>query len=106
MDSTTYNGGLCRYDPDKNEFKQYRHQPDNLKSISSNYLWALYLDSKEQLWIGTDGGGLDRYDPVTDGFIHYTNSKSDSNSISDNNIYAIEEDQEGYLWVGTSNGLN
>lgn len=42
----TYNGGLCRYDPENNKYTQYFHQAENPSSLSSNYIIRLFLDSR------------------------------------------------------------
>jgi serine phosphatase RsbU (regulator of sigma subunit)/streptogramin lyase len=48
--------GLTAFDIDKKEFKIYRNDPDNEKSLMSNKCWALFKDENDILWIGTDIG--------------------------------------------------
>lgn len=48
--------GLTAFDIDKKEFKIYRNDPDNEKSLMSNKCWALHKDENDILWIGSDIG--------------------------------------------------
>jgi len=67
----------------------------------------IYLDSKNQLWIGTDFGGLCKFDRAHNQFIRYTHDPSDPTSISSNIVMTIFEDHTGLLWLGTyGGGLN
>lgn len=95
--------GLSRYDT--NNFKTYRNNPKNPKSISSDLIGPVLVDSKGTLWIGTDEG-LNKYDPLTDSFEKFLHNPSDKASLSHNYIKYLMEDKKGNLWVGTSNGLN
>jgi serine phosphatase RsbU (regulator of sigma subunit)/ligand-binding sensor domain-containing protein len=48
--------GLTAFDIDKKEFKIYKNNPDNSKSLMSNKCWALFKDDNDILWIGSDVG--------------------------------------------------
>lgn len=87
-------------------FKIYRHQPDNLNSISNSYINCLYEDRNGVLWVGTREG-LDHFDREKEIFIHYKQDNPSSFKLSDNEITAIGEDREGVLWIGTfAGGIN
>ena len=89
--------GLCRYDG--YEFKTYRSEPGNPRSITSNSIYTIYRDLEETLWIGTLGGGLCSYDPGMDGFRYY------ELGLSKNNVRSIRQDADSSLWIGTNSGL-
>ncbi|MFO7669260.1 MAG: two-component regulator propeller domain-containing protein [Bacteroidales bacterium] len=89
--------GLCRYDG--YEFKTYRSEPGNPRSIKSNSIYTIYRDLDETLWIGTLGGGLCSYDPGMDGFRYY------ELGLSKNNVRSIRQDADSSLWIGTNSGL-
>jgi signal transduction histidine kinase/ligand-binding sensor domain-containing protein/CheY-like chemotaxis protein/AraC-like DNA-binding protein len=95
--------GLCSYDT--REFKTYKNDPNNPRSLSSDFIKSSYNDSQGNLWIGTNWG-LNRYDPVTDSFERFYRSTSNQNSLSDNTILCFMEDRRGNLWIGTGNGLS
>lgn len=96
--------GLNRYDG--YTFKVFRHDPQNPHSISHNFIRTLFVDSKGQLWVGTNGGGLNRFDAQTERFIHFKHDVTNPNSLSGDAVMAIEEHQN-QLFIGTVNhGLN
>ena len=77
-------------------FTAYSSDEKNTRSISDNFVRALYLDSKSTLWVGTQNGALHTFHPETESF----NTRS---SIS---AYSITEDRDKNVWVGSiRNGL-
>ncbi len=105
----TMGSGLCRFDPQKQRFIYYRHDPKNLQSLSHNNVWAICEDptSRDYLWISTFGGGLNRFDRKTETFTHYTYDLQNPNSLSNNAIYSVYAGASGIIWVGTfGGGLN
>jgi ligand-binding sensor domain-containing protein/signal transduction histidine kinase len=95
--------GLNRFDG--NEFVIYKNIPFDSTSLSENFITALLVDSKNQLWVGTMNEGLHLFDSETQTFkrFYYSNNE---NALSNNNINTIYEDKNGRVWIGTSNGLN
>lgn len=96
--------GLHRYDG--YEMKDYRHDPDNLTSLSENLIRVVYEDRSGTLWVGTWQGGLHRFNRDTDTFTRYQHDPQDPASLSNNQVFCLYEDQAGNFWVGTVGGLN
>lgn len=97
----TYDG-LNRYDG--NNFKQFRHIPNNPNSISDNRILSLQeWPERDELWIGTDGGGLNCYNLSSAQFTHYLANKTKKNNITDNQVICLYKSGND-LWAGTSNG--
>ena len=67
--------------------------------LPSDYINAIFEDSKGNFWIGTDMGIS-----VFNGE-NFTNYNT-NDGLLDNNVYAISEDKDGDIWVGTARGLN
>ncbi|MBN2898439.1 MAG: hypothetical protein JXO44_06675, partial [Clostridia bacterium] len=90
----TYDG-LVRYDG--TTFKTYNayYEP----SFDANSVRALFQDSKDRLWIGTNDSGLYYY---MDGVFHGL-ERSDGFCYS--MVLSIAEDQKGAIWVGGPDGL-
>lgn len=84
----------------------YQNDPKNINSLSSNKLYGLFVDSKNNLWIGTRGGGLNKFDIKNNRFIKYLNNPDDPNTLSSNSITAIGETPDGNIWLNSVNGLN
>ncbi len=79
--------GLNKYDGA--EFSVYSHDPDNIHTISHNYIWNLLEDSAGILWVGTWGGGLNKFDPKTETFTHYRHDPKNPHSISSDSVILI-----------------
>ena len=96
--------GLHRYDGER--FVTYRHDPKNAQSLTDDYIESIFLDSKNNIWVGYLSAGLSRFNPATNSFTHYRHSRDDSSSLSNDAVYCITEDSLGQIWVGTNYGLN
>ena len=96
--------GLNRYDG--HSFAVYKHHPENSKSLSSNVVWSIYEDSRDDgtLWVGTDHGGLNKFDRATETFTRYQHDPTNLHSLSSNRVRSIYEDRTGRLWIATSDG--
>jgi ligand-binding sensor domain-containing protein len=86
--------GLDRLDPVTGIFTHFRHDPNDLSSLSNDAVTVILKDKQETLWIG-NLDGLDQFDPKTNKFIHYRYNANDPTSISNNKVRAIYEGQAG-----------
>ncbi|MCD4771823.1 MAG: hypothetical protein K8R41_00400 [Bacteroidales bacterium] len=100
------NLGLNVISVDNRKCKFYKHNPNNSFSIMDGFIMAFFLDSDNNVWLGSDIGGLAKFDRENDIFIRYTNSLSDTNSLSSNNVLSIYEDSKERFWIATEKGLN
>jgi ligand-binding sensor domain-containing protein/signal transduction histidine kinase len=94
--------GLQRYDG--YSLVDYRHDPGDSTSISSNYIFCLYEDSKKNLWVGTMDGGLCWYNRKENNFRRFKNDPSDSTSLINNLVRSITESSDGKLYIGLKEG--
>ena len=91
-------------------FQQFKHDPNNQNSISSNLVHCIDEDTKGNIWLGTQFG-LDRITFTSNDYTSFKIKKFksnplNSNSISGNSINSIFFDKKGVMWVGTRYGLN
>ncbi len=131
--STFGNGKLYRYNHVTNRFEVFDQELNDLISLeedSRGQLWggnsyqlsridtktrkhdhynigkpirAIFEDSKQRLWLGTEGGGLILFDPQQ-GKIAARYSVDDG--LCNNSVLNILEDKDGNLWLSTFNGLS
>ena len=102
----TKGGGLNKLDRRTGQYTHYKHDPENLNSLSNNIVMAITescCPEREKLWIGTYNG-LNEFDLITERFTSYTHDPDNPNSISSNIISTICEDKSGILWIGTQTG--
>jgi len=99
--------GLLKYDPQMKLldrfYRDYR-KPVNSQSISMNYVYSLYEDKDNMLWVGL-GNGLDLFDQINNRFIHCTLPTEinwDYDYIRINDIY---QDSYGMIWIAARTGL-
>ncbi len=94
--------GLQRYDG--YSLVEYRHDADDTTSLSSNFIFCLYEDSKKNLWIGNLDGGLCWYDRKANNFRCFKNDQMDTTSIGSNLVRSISETSDGTLYIGLRKG--
>ena len=99
----TNNGGLNKFDREKERFIRYQNNPGNLFSLGNNNIRAICEDNKGVLWIGTEGGGLNSFDVARNKFSRVLYNASQSSGL--NNVLALLFDGKNELWLGTDNGL-
>ena len=110
------NSGLIRLTPNKEfgklpQITQFKRLEQNTNSLTSNYVFSIYEDSRNVLWVGLNGSGLvkiirdDNNNPI-----HYTRimGREDYPSgLNNNQIFAIHEDNYQNIWIATfGGGLN
>jgi signal transduction histidine kinase/streptogramin lyase len=96
----TYGGGLHFYNTRTKQAGNFRYDPLNKKSISSDRVNSIYEDSDRNLWFATEGG-LCKYNPAGNEFKRYTTAEG----LPTNFILSLLEDQKKNLWISTSKGL-
>lgn len=99
--------GLNRYDGYR--FTHYRHNPDNPRSLASNFVNTLFEDHDGTLWVGLQDGGLHAFDRKSETFTRYRTNPVEAFSkkyIASNFIRGISEDSSGRLWVATIGALS
>ncbi len=98
-------GGLLRYDG--RNFVVYRHDPDNPNTPASDYMEAVFIDSKGLLWMPHwRPGGATSFDPESGVFTRYESGADDPQSLLPGAMSVVTEDNEGYIWLGGEQGLN
>ncbi|WP_185937461.1 hybrid sensor histidine kinase/response regulator transcription factor [Chitinophaga polysaccharea] len=100
---STIGSGLNRiaYNNAQYQVSTYHQQPGN--GLTSNYIWSIYRDSSNIMWLGTDAG-LDRVQLNPQGSIarisHITHGM-----LEDRKILGILKDDKQNLWLSNSQGL-
>jgi signal transduction histidine kinase/ligand-binding sensor domain-containing protein/CheY-like chemotaxis protein/AraC-like DNA-binding protein len=88
----TFTGGINRYSPSTQRFKQYRCV-NPLTNFENKSAWLLYIDRDGQLWATTFANGkLYRLNRSTDQFEMFDDGCND--------LLSMAEDVDGTLWAG------
>ncbi len=70
----------------------------SVQGIGTNYIYSIYVDSKNRTWFATDGRGVAVYDNGK--ITNYTQK----NGLRSEVVYQITEDTKGNIWFTTFNG--
>ena len=98
-------GGLLHFDPIKERFTIYEHDPVRGSSLATNDLNAITLDDRGGVWAGTWPAGLDYLAPGAINFVHF---RIDTDLLLDtklNIVRSLHLDVQRNLWIGTENGV-
>ncbi|HVO75615.1 MAG TPA: two-component regulator propeller domain-containing protein, partial [Ignavibacteriaceae bacterium] len=98
--------GFCYFDTKKEAFKRYILKYPSSSSTQNNIIWAIFEDSRNMIWLGTDGGGAAELDPRTNTFKYFIPDSSGTGNISGSRVFSIFESDDKTMWFGTNNGLN
>ncbi|NTW25500.1 MAG: hypothetical protein HGA37_12450, partial [Lentimicrobium sp.] len=101
--------GLFCYNPVNKSVKNYRNDPKDSTSLSSDYINILKEDQKGNLWIGTDDQGLGSLNKTRGTFTRYPFIQNNGtmvakNTLDDSRVHTLFFDKEGILWIGTNQG--
>lgn len=103
--AATYFHGLYKIDGRTFESANYEGNTEDSLTVSSSQLRNLLLDSKGNLWIGSQEG-LNLKRKNSDVFVRFFSNSADTTSLSGNQVYCIFEDHAQQVWIGTSSGLS
>jgi ligand-binding sensor domain-containing protein/serine phosphatase RsbU (regulator of sigma subunit) len=95
----TNDGGLNIYDPLKNKFTHFVHDPKK-NSLSNNTVRCILTDSDGKIWVGTEHG-LNLVDPANGNVTTYFHTENETGSLPDNQVYSLAQTADGVLWIGT-----
>ncbi|WP_282148804.1 hybrid sensor histidine kinase/response regulator transcription factor [Algibacter lectus] len=92
----TFGKGLIKYNITEKTFKSYVFEENSKQSLSSNLVRTIKIDSKKNIWVGTERG-LNMITPKgnIDTFFYKENLKTGDDILS------IFEDDTKNIWVGT-----
>jgi len=96
------NNGINRLDLKTQNLVTYKNDPNNAFSVHNNAISNIYKDSKNRLWVCTDGGGLNYFDVKANKFY----AIDEPFGIGSNTTHGVLEDRDGRLWVSTNKGIS
>lgn len=94
--------GLLIYDLQKKRVVRSFKAGSKTLPIASDYVKDVYIDKKNNIWIGTYKDGISVIKHDLSEVIQYNTTSG----LSNNDIRCIEESSTGEIWIGTFDGLN
>ncbi len=95
--------GVYHYNTESREIKSFFYDPGDTTSLSNNNAMKILIDSRERVWIATNGGGLNLYNPADESFIRYDSWHSE---LKNDYISNIIESRLGHILISTTQGLS
>ncbi|MCF6240159.1 MAG: hypothetical protein L3J74_02290 [Bacteroidales bacterium] len=96
----TWGNGLIKLNTNTFRTIQFKNNPTNRNSISSNYVLVIYFDNSGNIWLGT-ASGLNKFNLKTQEFSYFGKNIGFKNEF----INSIEEDSRHNLWLSTNRGI-
>ncbi|MBN2089912.1 PAS domain S-box protein [candidate division KSB1 bacterium] len=96
--------GIFYLHPDSNSFQPFEALEKKTINVAVR---SILVDSRQRLWIGTNGYGIHRclYQSASNGWRN--EQFTTANGLIGNRIYTILEDREGNIWFGSwGNGVS
>ena len=88
--------GLARYDGIS--YRVWRRE----QGLRENFLWAVHVDARNRVWIGTGQSGLVMLDTDRKTFRYY--NRANTPGMFDDTVWSIASTPDGALWFGTQRG--
>jgi signal transduction histidine kinase/DNA-binding response OmpR family regulator/sugar lactone lactonase YvrE len=95
--------GLYRYNPKTGKTDSWFFSMGDSTSLSNNNTMKILIDSKQRIWIATNGGGVNLYKPETNSFVRYSSANS---GLKNDYISNLAESRYGYLLIATTQGFS
>ena len=92
----------------KYQIANYKNNISDIYSLSNNYVYSIFQDSRKHVWAGTYGGGLNLIEKDNQRnlrFINYRNQLENYPMKSGYQVRDVAEDKYGNVCVGTTIGL-
>ncbi|MFD2366680.1 diguanylate cyclase [Pseudoduganella sp. GCM10020061] len=103
MGSGWNGGGLDMLDPATGKFRNFRHVPGDVSSLSHDNVFALHEDAQGRMWVST-AKGLHEIVSGPSGAIRFRSYPIDTGADA-LTPHSILHDESGKLWIGTVPGL-
>ena len=97
----TYTDGLNRISNGDNKITHFIHNPEDAATINSNYVAALYVDSRERLWVGSFEDGFCYADNINQPVLAFKKFKLEGRVET----HEFFEDKAGRIWIATQKGF-
>ncbi|MEP7267103.1 MAG: two-component regulator propeller domain-containing protein [Saprospiraceae bacterium] len=103
----TFGNGIIHFSPTTKQFFKFIQHPfvNGLNEENSNFIFNVFCDSSQLMYIGKNGSGLEIWDRIHNTRSLFQPKMKDNQSFGGKYTTAIAKDSEGMMWFGTEGGL-
>jgi ligand-binding sensor domain-containing protein len=101
---TTRSYGLIGFDPEREIFYAYRHEPLSTTSISSDILRWVFCHANGYMLV-TSSRGLNYTNVLPEVFLQKNNFQDEQGVIMDGGVTGVAEGEQGQIWIKSLNNL-
>ena len=94
----TLTSGLIKFDPIRETYTQFKYNPSDFNSVSSNYVWDVYNDSNEKLFLSTERG-VDIFDLKSEKIVKHLDIPIDLSGGLLKTFRQVIKDHLGNIWA-------
>ena len=94
--------GLCRYSG--STIKCFTNIENDPKSIRSNNVENIFLDSDHNIWVALLGKGIDVFNTRGDKVKEFKYERGNKNALSGGRVWGMFEDHDGFMWISYFSG--
>ncbi len=94
-----------QYHNEKEIVTNFRNNPSDLASITSDVIYDIIQDFSGSIWLTTQEG-VSYFDPLKQNFNLVTNNLSGDQMLIDKNVWSIYEENNSKVWVGNRKGIS
>ncbi|CAM3512723.1 two-component regulator propeller domain-containing protein [Shewanella pealeana] len=102
----TRSSGLNRCQTRNWRCQRFKPNSELEQPLSHFYITDLAIDSKQQIWVGTDGGGLSKVVFDSDNKVEAFQAVSKHLGFVGQSIISITPESDGNLWLTTKKGIS
>jgi serine phosphatase RsbU (regulator of sigma subunit)/ligand-binding sensor domain-containing protein len=102
----TWGGGLVQIDRHSNININFRNNPNDITTLSQDFITEIFEDLTGEIWIGSDLNGLSKVDRSASKFKTISALSHNSTRVTISQVRSFWEDDNGYLWLGSEGGLD
>lgn len=96
--------GMIKYDPKDKTTQRFKHDPDDMNSLSGDRINQMCEDQNENIWIAIYGNGVNVLNKKTNKITQILNDPNNSSSLSTDIVTNVYADKDNNMWIGTSGG--
>ncbi len=88
---------------DQTKFYRIVERP-HLNSLKSNTIRDIFIDERNNIWLGTYASGINMHPAHNRDIINYQNDYTSANSLSKSFVLCVVESKDKSLYIGTNRG--